>query len=400
MQIGHLPHVPFAVGCPCGVVLRGSLHIDQEKVEFQVVLDNADMLYALEDAHPVQEVQCSGELPVLKRVKGVQPYPSQPSAFINASMSMGIEKLRIRAERLQLFLHNWQNHSEHLGMALDLMSAKNYTMLQGFLNREFEPNLVASTPHKAFWVLVSKYRALCGMIYQDTLEASFQNYTTTLVATTRRFGDKNTKDNVGRLIQLFQIHELIAGGLRVVHDFLGQHAAFFPIIFLDGFDEERPYGDRYQITSVDFSDTLRLYTESFEWLGKFLTVLLAVCNLGESGDIDVLPQSLRMKNGSDLSSFHGTPNGKKKELVSNIALLAEFLTDVFDHEIRNSVSHGTNQINVVQQQMSYPAKPYGNNPKLISLVDMADLTYRQLRRVVEGVFVCSLLLCVSDDVET
>lgn len=388
-QVGWLDATPFAVGCKgCGAILRGKLIQDQKNVSLDLQLENSDRVDEPSDGSIVQEVECSGELPV-KRYLGTRAGKLKLSPFMVAYGLMGPEAYMAFKGNIYKYLAVRQTKWSELRTIIDLYTVKNYEAASKLLKQHFSVDETPDLP-----MLVSNFYGVIDSIIQCLFPPNhFNNRTLYLF---RFFGDATgtNKEELGHLVEYLynelDVQGLESEGINILTKFLDHFDYFLPTICLSYYSKgsvSQPLGAEYLITTTDFDMVKQFYADSYEWICKTLPLLMGAENIRSRADYDsmpTIPSHRTARKIHSLSDFQHAPNAIKKKFIVTSPVLKQYFSAILDNQIRNAVSHYKTRLDAVEQRIEY--FPFNDaaraqKSKHIYLIDFVNTTYSQLSSV-------------------
>lgn len=130
------------------------------------------------------------------------------------------------------------------------------------------------------------------------------------------------------------------------------------------------------VSIEDFIALKNLYTDCFEFLGRYGDLVFALQNFKERTALDNVPVGCP-RNIVDVESFKDIDNGKKKEIfeLSTDKELKAIYGDCYDNKLRNGINHYKAKIDKTEQIISYyPSKNKPEEEYQINYIDFLSKT--------------------------
>jgi hypothetical protein len=399
-QIGWLDEHPIRIYCgKCGILISGTLFLDQKNVTGKFVFKNASEYTVATELIPDYYIEASGEL-ITKKLKKFDKKQS-PLVFIsppffNTITAMGEENYMNFKEcvvrSLSLIKNDWFNFRR----IYELWLQGKYTYLQNEVikylprdkfptNNELEYLRSVHTLNLMFFLqLMDKKR------FTATTEFIFNEID--------NLTDRNMPNFI-KLIEYFENKKLLQ---LYSEEIFKQYIQFIEIFhFLIPVFGLRFYKNKKEtlynddgLTTASFDDLKQIYLDSFEIGAKIISLVIAFNNLKYRNDFT------KMKNNRPdiklISDYETKSHGIRIDYIDNKEIFDRLVYSYFDNRLRNAIAHKSYKYDGISQLITYYPSGVLNKGKeekifllkfaencwnlFLTIIDLDELTY-QTRKI-------------------
>lgn len=397
-QLGWLKQHPIRVHCgKCGVLLLGTVYLDQDRGTARHEFENASIL---DEAPPEFYMEASGELLTEKLQPVEGSLPTDFSPFLKAVQLMGEEKfLEFKArtvEFLRLKDSQWpvlrrinelwidQRHEYVVAEIRQRLPEKQFPM-----NNPLEIHRAVHTLNLLFLhplLDINRFEAATGLIF-DGIDSLSSTNTPELIAFARHFGERG-------LLSLFE-----AKLLRQNVQFVERFNFLIPVFSLQFYPTvTTELLTQKALSTTSFEDVKQLYLDSFEVAVDASTLVAAFDNIKHRRHFTRMKPIRR--DVATLEQYESKAKGIRVAYFDGSETFDHLLSHL-DNGLRNAIGHGSYEYDGRTQQITYyPSGERTGKPKamyllefgqrcwgiFMCLVDLEELVYQgaKMHRLIEG----------------
>ncbi|ADO82693.1 hypothetical protein [Ilyobacter polytropus] len=372
--MGFIENVPLRVPCcGCGVVLRGTLTMIPEDVDYRIKFSNAKLVGSSE-GEPEYTIELSGEL-MTKKVEKYEFATSLISPVIKNLMFHGaltkgknnIEDFKFKFKSL---IGDRSKEWQTLKDVEDLWNNRNYKIIK---------KVISSFPEFEYLKEISDDYKNIELEAFNLKNISFSTIITQI--TPNDFAEKrnNLEDqislslnNPNKLYSLIienkeSCEELQKKLFSQIGKIVERFENLIPIFGLKYLgDMEDNFFDNKGITTVTFEEIKDIYIDNYEVILSCSDIVIAIDNLIINNDFNNMQVTGASKTKT-LSKYRKLSNGHKLNFINeNESYFNKLLESDLDKEIRNSIGHNSYSFDSVSQNITF--KKNNGSSKKMSLV--------------------------------
>lgn len=407
IQVGWLDQIPLFVGCNgCGGTLRGMFTKDQDAGELDFTMENADIIPYENVEEVKQEIECSSELPVYRYKKGPQE-TLKVTPYIRNFMNMGPEQSLLFSKHINSFIHLWNTEGSKFTTVLDLQLAGNMDASLKLMSKFFpyleinleDPDVFRNSISNFFGLLSNFILLLFPSNHFSKSTGVFLKYYSDVYNNNINLFTPFTEF----LYETIKIEVFTNDGLKLIKKFIDNINYFVPIIgltYYNDYEKNKVFGEEYMITSSDFDRVKQIYAETYEWLSKFLVIIMGVENISLRGDFNRMPivNKHKNKNINSLHDFTFMSNGLKLDFINTSSFLKDYYNSNLDNQLRNAVNHYKTTLDSVNQLITYSPfndEQRANKTKDIFIIDFNHNTYKHILKIYDALYIIGMIRMIT-----
>lgn len=376
--------MPIRIGCKnCGNILRGEISA-QDIVMTKGIKHKSENWM---ESYP--HVGVSTELPIcvdcyFTSGQLVNNYMCLPSYVKDASMHNHSKRMHFLADGMNQTL-------DDLKTLYNIYCNGNISVFSAYAEERFGKNKTETINSKDdmqrvfFNLLIQLFHIIVSKAYYSKFTKPFVEKLDGVVGNT---DVKTLEDLFTAISDKMNIENDIDESIKVLMDFVGKMANFFPLmLLLDEGDFSTLYRGKLYLSTVDYTEVKSFYAEAFELLSRWSIFWVGLENIEKRGDYDKL---VTIKS---LSDFCKLTNGKKSEYISNHSWLKDYYLCTIDNKIRNGIDHVKTNYDAHSQIIEYYPNVNKPNEKMeIALVDFTFIILQQMIKLVESLHLVIMIL--------
>ena len=378
--------VPIRVGCRnCGIVIQGSIGRSGLSLKNAVAVKP--------EGTPIFQnlltIAISSELPICKECYFPERFLVNNIMILPQHLPDTV--IHTHSRKMAVVSDGMTEMFDHLKILHDLKQHGNTKVFDEYTKEHFnrDEKDITDTPDKMRVGFINLYNQLSFYVRTEAYKNAFiLPYIDKYGKLVEALSEQQKQDLNNAITPYMVLHNDVDEAIKVLLAFWNKRACFYPVMLLLGVNDfKKEYGGELFLSTTDFEDIKGLYAEMFELLSRFSMYMVAIENIQQRGNFDLLATN------KPLSDYCRLTNGNKHDYIETHSSLKDYYVRTLDNKIRNGIDHAKTKYDAKTQVITYYPNIKDPNVSLdIALIDFAFIVLQQAVKLSESLcVVCSFL---------